>query len=170
MVGLHEESILVQAVVGWYIYIYNMNSQGVNAKCSAGQWRPVILFIDILLSLIWRISCFCFYMYQLVLDFSHRGGGDLEQEIPRAKSRRVDSSQWVTTSMRSSLFSVQNVPKLITPETDVFLHKPVPPVHKSCWIYLILVAPNPNMQWPSWPAHVAEWLHSSLAESPWTSI
>lgn len=41
---------------------------------------PVILFKD-MLSLIWRISCFCFYMYQLVLDFSHRGGGDLEQEI-----------------------------------------------------------------------------------------
>ena len=42
---------------------------------------PAILFKDILLLSIWIISCFCFYMYQLVLDFSHRGGGDLEQEI-----------------------------------------------------------------------------------------
>lgn len=165
--GLHEESILVQAVVGWYIYIYkyNMNSQGVNAKCSAGQWycsktcsrwygeSPVFVFICIN------------WCWISVIEGEVIWSRKSPSQITKGRFKPMSNDEYAVEFVFRPKF-----PKNNHTGNWCFLAQTcsVPPVHKSCWIYLILVAPNPHMQWPSWPAHVAT--HSSLAESPWTLI
>lgn len=148
-----------------YIYKYNMNSQGVNAKCSAGQWycsktcsrwygeSPVFVFICIN------------WCWISVIEGEVIWSRKSPSQITKGRFKPMSNDEYAVEFVFRPKF-----PKNNHTGNWCFLAQTcsVPPVHKSCWIYLILVAPNPHMQWPSWPAHVAT--HSSLAESPWTLI